>query len=39
MKGKPGDWLIIGVKNEIYPCNPNIFAESYEKVESKEKKA
>ena len=30
--GKPGDWIILGVKGEIYPCKPEIFAETYEPV-------
>lgn len=28
--GQPGDWLIRGVKGELYFCKPNIFAETYE---------
>lgn len=30
MVGNPGDWIIKGVKNELYPCKPDIFAASYE---------
>ncbi len=30
----PGDWIITGVKGENYPCKPDIFAATYEKVES-----
>jgi hypothetical protein len=26
----PGDWIITGVKGEIYPCKPDIFAATYE---------
>ncbi len=26
------DWLIQGVKGELYPCKPDIFAETYEPV-------
>ncbi len=26
----PGDWIITGVKNEKYPCKPDIFAATYE---------
>ena len=26
----PGDWIITGVKGEHYPCNPDIFALTYE---------
>lgn len=29
----PGDWIITGVKNEKYPCKPEIFEATYEKVE------
>ena len=25
-----GDWIIIGVKGEYYPCKPDIFAATYE---------
>ena len=27
-----GDWIIKGVKGEIYPCKPDIFAATYETV-------
>lgn len=27
-----GDWLITGVKGEIYPCKPDVFAATYEPV-------
>lgn len=27
------DWIIKGVKGEIYPCKPDIFAETYEPVD------
>lgn len=26
----PGDWIIRGVKGEIYPCKPDIFEATYE---------
>lgn len=26
------DWIIRGVKGEIYPCKPDIFEKTYEKV-------
>lgn len=29
----PGDWIITGVRGEHYPCKPDIFAETYERVE------
>lgn len=28
----PGDWVITGVKGEHYPCKPDIFEQTYEKV-------
>lgn len=33
MSGRPGDWLIKGVKGEFYFCKPDIFAATYEPVE------
>ena len=29
----PGDWIITGVAGENYPCKPDIFEATYEKVE------
>lgn len=26
------DWILRGVQKELYPCKPNIFQETYEKV-------
>ncbi len=34
MHARPGDWIIRGVKGEFYPCKPDIFAATYEPVES-----
>lgn len=31
-KVKPGWWIIEGIKGELYPCEPMIFKETYEKV-------
>lgn len=31
-----GDYIIKGVQDEFYPCKPDIFAETYEKVEDGE---
>lgn len=28
-----GDWIIKGVKGELYPCKPDIFEATYEQVE------
>lgn len=30
MKGKAGDYLITGVRGEQYPCDKEIFEETYE---------
>ena len=30
MRASPDDWIIRGVKGEIYPCKPDIFATTYE---------
>lgn len=32
MKGKAGDFLIRGVKGEFYPCDAEIFKETYEEA-------
>lgn len=28
-----GDWIITGIKEERYPCKPDIFEQTYELVE------
>lgn len=33
MRANPGDWIIFGVNNEIYPCKPDIFEKTYERAE------
>ena len=33
MSASPGDWIITGINGEKYPCKPDIFEETYEKVE------
>ena len=33
MLASPGDWIIKGVKGEFYPCKPDIFEMTYERVE------
>ncbi len=30
----PTDWIIKGVQGEFYPCKPDIFEQTYEKVET-----
>lgn len=29
----PNDWIIKGIKGECYPCKPDIFEATYEKVQ------
>ena len=33
MAASPGDWIIKGVNGEFYPCKPDIFEKTYERVE------
>lgn len=33
MRGDPGDWIIKGVKGELYPCKVDVFEASYEPAE------
>ena len=32
MRAAPGDWIIRGIKGELYPCKPDIFGATYEEV-------
>ncbi len=32
-RANPGDFIIQGIKGELYPCKPDIFEATYEKVE------
>lgn len=32
MIAHPGDYIIKGIQGEIYPCKPDIFEQTYEKV-------
>ena len=32
MHANAGDWIITGVHGEQYPCKPDIFEKTYEKV-------
>jgi hypothetical protein len=34
MRVSLGDWIIRGVKGEFYPCKPDIFAATYERLEA-----
>ena len=33
LRGKKGDWLMIGIRGEMYPCDREIFTETYELME------
>ena len=33
LDGKAGDYLMIGVRGEMYPCDKEIFHETYELLE------
>ena len=35
MRANVGDWIIRGVMGELYPCKPDVFAETYEPVEAR----
>lgn len=34
MRANVGDWIILGVKGELYPCKPDIFAQTYEPADA-----
>lgn len=36
MSAKRGDWIIRGVKGELYPCKPDIFEQTYEPAEEEQ---
>ena len=33
LRGKPGDWLMVGVEGELYPCDSEIFARTYDLID------
>ena len=33
MRGKKGDWLMVGVSGELYVCDNDIFNKSYQLLE------
>lgn len=33
LRVNPGEWIILGIHGELYPCKPDIFDETYEAVE------
>jgi hypothetical protein len=30
LNGKEGDWLMIGIQGEVYPCDNEIFIKTYD---------
>ena len=32
MTASPGDWIITGVNGEQYPCKPDIFEKTYQRI-------
>lgn len=32
MLASPGDWIITGIHGEQYPCKPDIFEKTYQRV-------
>lgn len=32
LTARPGDWIITGISGEQYPCKPDIFEKTYERV-------
>ena len=32
MRADYGDYIILGIKGEVYPCKPDIFINTYEEV-------
>lgn len=39
MRANVGDWIILGVKEELYPCKPDIFEATYDRVYGNETRA
>ncbi len=33
MTARKGDWIVLGIKNELYPVKPDIFEATFEEVE------
>ena len=33
LKGKKGDWLMVGIHGELYPCDREIFAKTYDLIQ------
>lgn len=37
LKGHVGDYLIEGIKGEVYPCRKDVFEQTYDKVSSEKR--
>ena len=33
LRGKAGDWLMIGVEGEMYPCDAGVFERTYDLID------
>ena len=33
MRGNVGDYIIKGLKGELYPCKPDVFKKKYERID------
>ena len=38
MRADYGDYIILGIKGEVYPCKPDIFISTYEEVLENDKR-
>lgn len=38
-EGKAGDFLMVGIRGEMYPCDKEIFEETYEFVDTPEQQS
>jgi hypothetical protein len=34
MTGKKGDWLMVGIQGELYPCDREIFEKTYDLIKN-----
>lgn len=39
MTGSEGDYIVMGIKGELYPCRGDIFEETYESLEDWERES
>ena len=38
MRADKGDYIILGVNGEVYPCKPDIFEKTYEEIDENDTK-